>query len=62
METTRKIFQVLENNSNINNDYSKLELKTITTNNVQIALQKTKPSAHHLVEMYKSWQNKFGSV
>lgn len=61
MQAVRKIFQVLERKETTAN-LPKLELQTIKTENVQNALGKTKPSACHLIQKYKTWQDQFGSV
>ncbi|KAK6631333.1 hypothetical protein RUM44_005859 [Polyplax serrata] len=61
MQAIRKIFQVLESKGSDAN-VSKLDLQTITTGNVQTALDRTKPSASHLTQRYKTWQDQFGST
>lgn len=61
MQAIRKVFETLEKNTDINN-LSALHLDTITTHDVQTALDKTKPSASHLIQKYKTWQDRFGST
>ena len=46
----------------ISGDELHLDLDTITTNDVEIALRHTKPSAHGLKAKYLEWQKNFESV
>lgn len=61
MQAIRKVFETLDKNTNVDN-LSSLKLDTITTHDVQNALDKTKPSASHLITKYKAWQDRFGST
>lgn len=58
MQAVRGIFQQLETNSN----QTDLAVRTITTQDVQIALDKTRPSAAHFGDKYTTWQEQFGSL
>ena len=60
MRPVRKIFDALENHSEGRDLH--LHLDTIQTNDIQVALQHTKPSARTLVEKYNAWQKEFESL
>ncbi|XP_067005160.2 katanin p60 ATPase-containing subunit A-like 2 [Anabrus simplex] len=61
MEAIRQAFIALETFDNRTRLHG-LELKPITTHNLQQALSRTKPSAAHLVDRYQKWQTEFGSI
>ncbi|PAA52974.1 hypothetical protein BOX15_Mlig020428g1 [Macrostomum lignano] len=60
MRVVRKIFDALENHTEGSDLHVKLE--PLTTEDVEIALQTTKPSAKNLVGKYKAWQKDYESV
>lgn len=46
----------------IASELQSLELNVITTEDVEEAIKRTKPSASHLLDKYKKWQEEFGST
>jgi len=59
MQAVRGIFSVLEEKDGGN--LEKITVRTITTEDVQRALDKTRPSAAHFGDKYQLWQQQFGS-
>ncbi|XP_014767657.1 katanin p60 ATPase-containing subunit A-like 2 [Octopus bimaculoides] len=60
MRPMRKIFDILENNTA--DKELNIQLDTLTTYDVEMALERTKPSARGLVDQYAAWQKEFESV
>ncbi|CAI9719130.1 katanin p60 ATPase-containing subunit A-like 2 [Octopus vulgaris] len=60
MRPMRKIFDILENEKA--DKELNIQLDTLTTYDVEMALERTKPSARGLVEQYAAWQKEFESV
>lgn len=59
MQALRGVFQQLEADST---QPPQVVVRTITTGDVQVALDKTRPSAAHFGDKYKTWQQQFGSL
>lgn len=59
MRPVRKIFHALETHSE---GELHVKLDVITTNDVQAALSRTKPSARQLVNKYEAWQKEYESA
>ncbi|XP_063713462.1 katanin p60 ATPase-containing subunit A-like 2 [Symsagittifera roscoffensis] len=62
MDKVRDIFDVLENCQSAKDLPQTLSLKTITTEDVLQALEKTKPSAKGLKSKYDAWETQFQSI
>ncbi|GAB1599823.1 katanin p60 ATPase-containing subunit A-like 2 [Argonauta hians] len=60
MRPMRKIFKILENSTT--ESELNIKLDTLTTHDVEKALERTKPSAKGLVDQYAAWQKEFESV
>ncbi|XP_054286858.1 katanin p60 ATPase-containing subunit A-like 2 [Macrosteles quadrilineatus] len=60
MQAMRQAFGHLE--SSTNNELGKLQLKPMTTADVEAALTRTKPSNSSLVGKYRKWQTEYGST
>ncbi|CAD5121466.1 unnamed protein product [Dimorphilus gyrociliatus] len=60
MRPVRKIFDALETHSEGQELHFKLDV--ITTNDVQVALSRTKPSARQLANKYEAWQKEYESA
>lgn len=60
MRPVRKIFAALENHSEGEDLHVKLE--TIRTEDVLVAIDRTKPSARLLKDKYSRWQREYESV
>ncbi|ESP05481.1 hypothetical protein LOTGIDRAFT_208512 [Lottia gigantea] len=60
MRPVRKIFAALEGHNE--GELLHLRLDTITTRDVMIALERTKPSAKQLKPKYEAWQKEYESV
>lgn len=46
----------------LDNELGKLQLKPMTTADVEAALTRTKPSNSSLVGKYRKWQTEYGST
>ncbi|XP_065059796.1 katanin p60 ATPase-containing subunit A-like 2 [Rhopilema esculentum] len=65
MRPVRKIFAILEDHekgTNIEEAISSLRIDPVTTEDVKIALERTKPSTAKLRAKYEAWQKQFESV
>lgn len=60
MRPVRKIFNILENHTEGEDLHIKLD--TLTTADVLVALERTKPSARNLTGKYAAWQTEYESV
>jgi len=65
MRPMRKIFNILERHDNAMSTeqmFATLRVDPVTTEDVQIALERTKPSTTKLKAKYEAWQREFESV
>ncbi|XP_075210336.1 katanin p60 ATPase-containing subunit A-like 2 [Lycorma delicatula] len=60
MNAMRKAFSALELSTA--SELKSLELKIITTEDVEEAIERTRPSASHMLPKLKKWQDEFGAV
>ncbi|CAH8656155.1 unnamed protein product [Dicrocoelium dendriticum] len=61
MSVVRKIFDILESNTDKSQLQKHIRLDPITTEDVEAAIRSTMPSARQLVEKYQEWQRSYGS-
>jgi katanin p60 ATPase-containing subunit A1 len=62
MQPVRKVFDQLETMTSRGSGLGGVALDPITTQDVEAAISRTKPSAKLLAKRYSDWQNQYGSI
>ena len=62
MRPVRKVFDRLEDRDSTGTALDDIEIEAVTTEDVEIAISNTKPSARQLAGRYTKWQTEYESV
>lgn len=62
MRSVRKVFAILENLDDNQQEVGQLKLDKISTEDVKKVLQSTKPSARQFANKYEAWTKEYESV